>query len=85
MSERGERERNNDDKAALYRKLDQDDLIRMEQIFKSSEEQKFTIDELENVLKEFHISFSPDRLKSFFLKVKDNFFLFFNFNVKVLL
>lgn len=57
------------DKDDLYRKLDQDDLIRLEQIFKSAREQKFTINELESVLQSFNIKFSSDRLKSLFFKV----------------
>lgn len=71
-------------KGALYQKLDQDDLICLDKIFKSAKEQKFTINELEHILKEFHITFSPDRIKSLFLKVKyfcfsGFFFLLFDF------
>lgn len=62
----------NNNKNALYQQLNQDDLIRLEKIFKSAKEQKFTINELENILEEFNITFSPDRLKSLFLKVTLN-------------
>lgn len=62
----------NNNKNALYQQLDQDDLILLGKIFKSAKEQKFTINELENVLEEFNITFSPDRLKSLFLKVTRN-------------
>lgn len=73
----GEGDNNNDAKPALYQKLNQDGLIHLEERFKTSEEQKFTINQLETVLKEFNISFSPDRLKSFFLKVNLNFVVVF--------
>lgn len=56
-------------KLALYQKLDHDDLIRLQEIFKSSEEQKFSINELENIFEQFNITFSPDKLQSLFLKV----------------
>lgn len=54
---------------ALYQKLDQDDIIRLFEIFKSSKEQKFSINKLENILVQFNITFTPDKLKSLFLKV----------------
>ncbi len=57
------------DKEALYKKLNQDDLIRLEQIFKSAKEEKFTIKELENVLESFNVTFTPDQMKSLFMKV----------------
>lgn len=70
MSERDANNPNNDARSAVYQKLNQDDLIRLEKIFESSEIQKFTINELEDVLNEFNITFTPDQLNSFFLKVK---------------
>lgn len=66
------------DKPAMYQKLDHDDLIRLENIFKSAPEQKFTINELENILQQFDITFSPSGLKSLFLKVKFKTFLLFS-------
>lgn len=56
-------------KSALYQKLDQDDIIRLQEIFKSKEGQKFAINDLENIFEQFNITFSPDKLKSLFLKV----------------
>lgn len=66
----------NNSKPVLYKKLDQEELIHLEEIFKSSKEQKFTINELESVLKESNITFSPEQLKSLFLKVPDFFYFY---------
>lgn len=69
-----------DDKPAMYQKLDQVDLIRLENVFKSAPEQKFTIKELENILKQFDITFSASGLKSLFMKVKLKFICLFVIN-----
>lgn len=56
-------------KQALYEMLDQDDLVRLQEIFKETGERSFNIDELKDILEQFDINFSPDQLKSLFLKV----------------
>ncbi|KAG4072283.1 hypothetical protein HA402_004215 [Bradysia odoriphaga] len=65
----GEWDTSNSNKEALYKKLNQDDLKLLATIFKEAKEQKFTINELEEVLKPFDIIFTRDQLKSLFLKI----------------
>lgn len=58
------------DKEALYRNLNQDDLIGLEKIFKSAKEEKFTIHEFDDVLQQYDIHFTSQQLDSLFQKVR---------------